>query len=72
MAGKSETLVSRLGLYDKLLECLVPGEDYVAYGVVEDRSARCSQTRPTFFSMRRGMFGEIQATGPPRRRCRGT
>ena len=37
MAGKSETLVSRLGLYDKLLECLAPGEDYVAYGVVEDR-----------------------------------
>ena len=37
MAGKSETLVSRLGLYEKLLECLVPGEDYVAYGVVEDR-----------------------------------
>ena len=25
MAGKSETLVSRLGLYDKLLECLVTG-----------------------------------------------
>jgi len=34
-----EGIGAELSIWDKLLECVVPGEDFVPYGTVEDRFA---------------------------------
>ena len=53
-SARGDGLGAELGIWDKLLELFDPDEDYVSYGVVEDRLFECYPTEATTLLRRYG------------------
>lgn len=58
----AEGITAELGVYDDLLECLVPGEPYVEYGIVEHRF---SELRPNVYAELLERYGHTRLGPKP-------